>query len=51
MFFDKEYFTDEECLYLSKKKLDFKNIVDINAIIEVRKQDYQEQVDNLDFSY
>ena len=51
MFFDKEYFTDEESLYLSKKKLDFKNIVDINAIIEIRKQDYQEQVNNLDFSY
>ena len=51
MFFDKEYFTDEESLYLSKQRLDFKNIVDINAIIEVRKQDYQEQVDNLDFSY
>ena len=51
MFFDKEYFTDEESLYLSKQRLDFKNIVDINAIIEVRKQDYHEQVDNLDFSY
>lgn len=51
MFFDKQYFTDEERLYLSKKRLDFKNIVDINAIIEVRKQDYHEQVDNLDFSY